>query len=490
MTPNVSITHVSGGLVSQDIIPDRVHLKIGQAETGDVDKVYWIYSGNHAKDVFGKGELVDSLIQHFEEFNQLKGQIASPILAVRPLNDSVGSIATPVKSGSGLAAIPTTSGTPTGSRVVKLKISKAGAHGVAEYRKSLDGGISYGAAVVTPTTGTPISLDVGVSATFADNGTTPNNTFLVGDVYTFTITGPGATLASKLGTLEKMKREYKLFFIHIIGEATRAFAVSVNSILSEMASQHHLPTFAILEARKRAASGETVPAYYASLIEEWDPFFSERVSIVASEGRYIANGIESVGGFDLAKLEVGEWRNAATMLAAKLSASAPNISAGYVRDMQSLTFAEIRYWNEGYRDYMDAMHDMRLTVLKEYDDYDGIFIAKDRIKSKSDSDFAEIPERRRADKMHRLAYQESLPFLNEDTELKSGNGGIDFLKASMDAKISQEMEQPGRAEINSHKIVLDYDKSFIRTKLLKAKLTMFVAGRINAISWETSFGQV
>jgi len=489
MTPNVSITHVNGGLVSQDIIPDRVHLKIGSAEIGDADKVYWIYSGNQAKDVFGKGELVDSLIQHFEEFNQLKGQVASPVLAVRPINDSAGSVATPVKTGVGLAALPSTAGTPTGSRIVKIKISKAGAHGVAEYRKSLDGGISYGSAVVTPATGTPISLDVGVSATFADDGTTPANTFLVGDEYTFTISGPNASLAARLDTLEKMKREYRLYFIHILGEATRAFGVSVNSVLNEMASQHHLPTFSIVEARKKT-NLETVPEYLASLMAEWDPFYSERVSVVCSEARYIANGIESVGGFDLAKLETGEWRNAGTMLAAKLSASAPNISAGYVRDMQSLTFAEIRYWNEGYRDYMDAMHDMRLTVLKEYDDYDGIFIAKDRIKSKSDSDFAEIPERRRADKMHRLAYQESLPFLNEDTELKAGNGGIDFLKATMDAKISQEMEQPGRAEINSHKIVLDYDKSFVRTKLLKAKLTMFVAGRINGISWETSFGRV
>lgn len=490
MTPNVSITHVNGGLVSQDIIPDRVHLKIGQAELGDADKVYLIYSGNQARELFGKGELVDSIIQHFEEFNLLKGQLPAPVLAVRPINDSVGSVATPAKSGSGLAAIPSTSGTPNGSRVVKLKFTKAGAHGVAEYRKSLDNGISYGSAVVTPATGTAISLDVGVSVTFADDTTTPADTFLVGDEYTFTISGPGATLASKLDTLEKLKREYRLYFIHILGEATRAFAVSVNSILLEMASLHHLPTFAILEARKKADSGETVPEYFASIMEEWDPFFSERVSIVPSEGRYIANGIESVGGFDLAKLEVGEWRNAGSMLAAKLSAGAPNVSAGYVRDMQSLTFAEIRYWNEGYRDYMDAMHDMRLTVLKEYDDYDGIFIAKDRIKSKSDSDFADIPERRRADKMHRLAYQESLPFLNEDTELKAGNGGIDFLKASMDAKISQEMEQPGRAEINSHKIVLDYDKSFVRTKVLKAKLTMFVANRISGISWETSFGRV
>jgi hypothetical protein len=487
-TGNVNITHASGGLVSTDIIPDRVHLKIGSAESGDAEKAYLIYSGNQARDIFGRGELVDSLVQHFEEVNDQIGQVASPVLAVRPVNDSSGSIGTVTKQGTGLASNPNTAGTPTGSRVVKLRFTKAGAHGTAEFRKSLDGGISYSAPVVTPASNTPIALDVGVTATFVDSGT-PANTFQVGDEYTFPINGPGATYGSKVNALEKMKREYRMYFLHVIGEANRSNAVSVNSILVDMEKNHHLPVFAILEGRKRGV-GESSTDYFVSLQDEWDPFYSDRVSIVVAEGRYIAGGIEAAGGFELAKTMVGQWRNAGTMLAAKLSVAPVNVSAGYVRDMQSLTFAEIRHWNDGYRNYMDLLHDMRLTVLKEYDDKDGIYIARDRIKSKSDSDFADIPERRRADKMHRIVYRESLPFLNQDTEVKAANGGIDLVKATMDAKISQEMEQPGIAEINSHKIILDFDKSFSRTKILKAKLTMFVANRINGITWETSFGRV
>ena len=102
----------------------------------------------------------------------------------------------------------------------------------------------------------------------------------------------------------------------------------------------------------------------------------------------------------------------------------------------------------------------------------------------------EIPERRRADKMHRIVYRESLPFLNQDTDIRAGLGGLEYIKATCDAKISQEMEQAGRAEINSHKIILDPDKSFKLTKILKAQLTMYVAGRVAAIEWTTSFAQV
>lgn len=487
-TGNVAVTHVSGGLLSADLIPDRLHCKIGQAETGEANRPYLISNYNQARDIFGSGELSDSIRQHFEEFNELLGQSPVPVLAVRAENDSAGSVASPVLTGTGSAAAPTVTGTPTGSRTVKLKFTKAGAHGTAEYRKSVDGGLTYGTPLVTPASGSPISLDVGVTASFVNAGT-PSATFAAGDIWTFTITGPGATLASRLAALQANMRNYRAYWFHILGESTRAFAVSVDSVLASMASLHHHPTFGVLEGRKKSV-GETVPAYFASLMEEWDPFYSDRLSIISAEGRYIPGGIASLGGFALAKenTSVGEWRNAATMLCTKLSASAPNISAGYVKLMRSLTFAEIRYWNEGYRDYMDSMHDMRLTVLKEYDDNDGIYIAKDRIKSKYDSDFAEIPERRRADKMHRIVYKESLPFLNADTEVKNSESGLESVKVNCDAAVARQMEVPGQAEINSHKITLDPDKSFARTKLLKARLTMYVAGRIDGISWETNFG--
>ncbi|EMN48806.1 hypothetical protein LEP1GSC088_3933 [Leptospira interrogans str. L1207] len=111
------------------------------------------------------------------------------------------------------------------------------------------------------------------------------------------------------------------------------------------------------------------------------------------------------------------------MATAKIAATSVNVSIGYVKDMRSLTFSEIRYWDEGYRNYMDLLHDMGLMVLKQYDDYDGIFIARDKIKASSDSDFKELLERRRADKMHRILYRESLQFLNMDTEVDSGSGG-------------------------------------------------------------------
>jgi len=487
-TPDVITTHQDGGLGNSDFIPDRVHAKIGQAEGGDADTIYLIRNYAQGKNIFGAGALVDALRQHFEEFDELQGQRPAPVLAVRPANDTAGSIGIPVHTaGTGLAALPTTAGTVTGSRIVVLKFTKAGAHATAEYRRSTDGGQTFEAPVVTPASGEPISLAVGATATFTNHGT-PADTFHVGDIYTFTITGPSPSNSARLDALDVLLKEYRMYWVHVIGGATRAFAVSVSQVLETMETENHLPIFAVLEGLPKTSG--TVEEYMQSLVDEWDPFVHSRVAIVTAEGRYIPGGIRAFGGFGAvydAGDTIGSWRNAATLLCAKLAAGAPNVSAGYVKIHRSLTMSEIRYWEEGYQDYMDVLHDMGLTVLKKYDDYEGIFIAKDRIKAAGDSDFRDIPERRRADKMHRIAYQNSLQFLNQDTEARSGSGGLEYIQATIDQAISDAMEKPGAAEISGHAIKLDPEKTFATTKILEADLVMFIKGRINGIRWRTSF---
>lgn len=187
-TGNVTTYHQDGGINFNDVKPDRVGSKVGTAKTGDANRVYVINNTPQAKDVFGRGELVDALEQFFEEFDEQKGQKPVPVLCVRPFNDLAGSVGTITKVGTGEAALPVTSGTPTCSRVVVLKITKAGACGNAEYRKSVDGGANFSTPLIVPSSSSAISLDVGVNTIFT-NASTPANTFQLGDTFTFTITG-------------------------------------------------------------------------------------------------------------------------------------------------------------------------------------------------------------------------------------------------------------------------------------------------------------
>ncbi|TGM88495.1 DUF2586 family protein [Leptospira licerasiae] len=491
---SVSTTHVSGGLGNSFPYEDKVHAKIGQAEGYDANKPILISTYGQGKDVFVQGELVDALKQHFEEFNEEAGEIPVPVLCIRPENDQPGSVdpAVPGEENAGLADLPTVEGSPTGSRVVVLKITKAGALGTAEYRKSENGGESFGPPVITPSTGI-IALAVGVTATFANDTTTPADTFKVGDTFTFNIKGPTASAAKRLVAIEVLKTidqgNNPFYWFHHIGGVNRAFAVSVSVLLEEMRTQNLFRIFGVLET-ERKQTAETVESYFLRMQDEWDSYENERVAVIGAEGRYIPGGTDSQGGWN-ASLEladsIGEWRNAATFLCARLAASRVNESAAWVAKNKSRTFIGIRYWTEGYKNYLGALDDLGLTMLKIYPDWQGVYIASDNLMAPSTSDFQNIPELRRANKMHRIVYRGSLPFLKMDTETNSGSGGLDAIKAEVDKKVSEEMERPGEAEISGHEIIFGTIKKVGQKKILPATMKMKIKDRLDTIQWTTEF---
>ncbi|EKS10255.1 DUF2586 family protein [Leptospira santarosai] len=490
---SVSTTHVSGGLGNSFPYEDKVHAKIGQAEGYTANTPILISSYQQGKDVFVKGELVDALKQHFEEFDESQGEVPVPVLCIRPENDQVGSVdpMIPGPANTGLANAPTISGTPVGNREVVLKITKAGALGTAEYRKSEDGGDTFGPLLVTPVSGV-IALSVGVTATF-HNGTTPADTFHAGDTFAFTIKGPDASPGARLIAIESLKTvdqgNTPFYWFHHIGGISREFAISVSTLLEEMRTQNLFRIFAVLEIERKSTS-ESAETYFLRIQDEWDSYENEKVCVVGAEGRYIPGGINSNGGWN-ASLElaptIGEWRNAATFLCARLAAHPVNVSAAWVAKNKSRTLIGIRYWNEGYKGYQTAFDDLGLTILQIYPDYQGVYIASDNLMAGSTSDFQYIPELRRANKMHRIVYLESLPFLKSDTETNSGSGGLDYFKATIDAKVSSEMERAGEAEISGHEIKLQPIKTLNGRKVLPVTLKMYIKDRIDAIQWSTEF---
>lgn len=490
---SVTTTHVSGGLGNSFPYEDKVHAKIGQAEGYTANTPILISSYQQGKDVFVKGELVDALKQHFEEFNETVGEIPVPVLCIRPENDQAGSVdpMIPGPANTGLADPPTILGSPVGNRGVVLKIAKAGALGTAEYRKSEDGGDTFGPLLVTPLSGM-IALAVGVTATF-HNDTPLADTFHVGDTFTFNIKGPGSSPGARLAAIETLKTidqgNSPFYWFHHVGGVDRAFAISVSTLLEEMRTENRFRIFAVLETNRKLPS-ESVETYFLRIQDEWDSYENERVCVVGAEGRYIPNGIQSNGGWN-ASLElagtIGEWRNAATFLCARLAAHRVNVSAAWVARNKSKTLIGIRYWNDGYKGYQTAFDDLGLTILQVYPDYQGVFIASDNLMAGPNSDFQYIPELRRANKMHRIVYRESLPFLKSDTETNSGSGGLDYLKATIDAKVSSEMERAGEAEISGHEIKLQPIKTVNGRKILPVTLKMYIKDRIDAIQWSTEF---
>lgn len=495
---SVTTTHQSGGLNNSEGFEDRIHAKIGEAELGEPNKYKLIFSTQEAKDYFGQGPLVDSLQQHFEEFDEAAGEVPVPVLAGRPASDTVGTVepAIPSETNTGSAVAPTVSGNPTGSRKVVLRFTKAGALGAAEVRKSEDGGVNFAPPVILPLSGV-IALAVGASATFT-NATTPADTFKVGDTWTFIINAPSASMASVLECVNSLKQldqaDNPFYFIHVIKGVNRATAVAIGQLLLEMRNEKLFRLFAVLEVEGKLTTpvAETVPAYFQRIQDEWDSFRSENVCVVSAEGRYIAGGIESAGGWNAAK-EISEaneiYRNAATFLSARIAASRVNESAAWVKKNKSRTFIGIRYWNGAYNTYLKPLDSIGLTMLQMYPDERGVFIASDNLMAAADSDFKNIPEMRRKNKLERIIYKTSLPFLKMDTETNSGSGGLDAVKAYCDKAVSESMEKPGESELSGHEIVFGKIKKVGNQKVLPATIKMFIKDRLDAIQWTTQFGQ-
>lgn len=487
-TGDVSTYHASGGICATSYSVDRVHAKVGTAEGGNANQIYLISNAAQARNTFTKGPLVDALTQHFEEFNEDAGEQAVPVLAVRPDNDTAGSVDVEASAdNTGSAPVPTTSGTVNATKTVLIVVTKEGACGTAEYKRSIDGGKTYETPLVFPASGDTISLTAGVTATFTDY-TTPADTFDVGDTFTFTLTAPTPSTSSVLTAIDSLKQEYRAYFIHVMYETDLALAVSLSTVADDFADTYHNPMRIITEALSKE-DAETVSEYYARLMTEYESFFSDRVMIVAWEGYYISGGVEVAGGYEAIESlgTTGEWRNAATFLAARAAASSVNESTAWVSKNRSRTFSKIRYWSEGYQDYYDAMDDMRLVVGKVYDNYPGVFIASDKIKSHPDSDFIELPEGRRADKMHRIVRSTTLPYLHADAETESSSGGIDAVEAAVNAAVSKEMMTAGSKEISSAKVTLDPDGTYVQDQILIAKMQMGIKGRTQSIEWTTSF---
>ncbi len=499
-SPNVTTTHKDGKLGASSLRWDRMSAKVGACEGSNdfpINTPKLIRNAVQAKNLMERGPLLDRVIQYFEEFNSDLNQEAAPLVCVRSENDIDAETPSFQKNvdpdTGGKAADPTISGTPTATRSVVLRIVKGGAHETAQYRRSTDGGETFEATETTPASGRAIELAAEVSAKFTDHATAADETFAKDDEWTFEIKGPTSSFAAHetaAKTLKNVDQSQMPFnWIHLSMPVTPTDATEVVKILDDLETNYHLPLFAVLEARPKQQSETTVANYYQRLLDEWEPFYNARVVICASEGRYIAGGIKAAGGFSAVGQTVGEWRNAASMLTAKLAAGAVNVSAGWVEKMRSLTFSEVRHWSEGYRDYMDLLHDAGLTVLRMYDDYQGVYIARDKIKARPNSDFQEVPERRRADKMHRLVYRHSLPFLNADSETESGSGGLEFFQAFISRKIAEEMQKPGQAEISGHTITLDPEGDYASTGILQADLEMQIGQRTKAIKWRTSFAR-
>lgn len=486
----VTTTYEDGGLENGVIDEDRMHAVIGVAETGDPNKGYLVSNVTQAHAIFTKGPLVDSISQYFEEFDET--ETPHPLVAIRATNDLPGSVDPFVFTGTGLAADPAVTGTPTGNRTVIVRFVTGGACGVAEYRISRDGGISFDTTQLTPPSGDPIYLDAGISAAWTDYSI-PADTFHAGDEKHFVLHGPSASESMILDAVESvknLKREKRPSWVHVAHPVQKPFAVACESLGVQLASaEHQMPLYFVLESENyETVMGAATPVdddsvgdYFQSISDHWDDFVSPsgQVVIVSDQGRYIPGGIELAGGYTaLEGTTLGEWRNAATFLCHCRASGPVSESPAWVKKHRSRTFSEIRFDQNNHSDWVTSLTASGHVMLTEYPDYEGVYLASGKMKSRHDSDFQFVYNRARVDKADRIVYRVSIPFIEAD----ENNIDLDTIKLECEKAVKEKMLSPGAVEIADFKIRFDR-KKFEKTGAIDARLEIKPGQHVKSIGW-------
>lgn len=432
MNNPITLNLADGGLGKGKDGIDGLHVKIGVAELGTENILYPIANDKEALSRFGKGSpLAESLARHFKE-----GGIRC--FGIRPTNDVACSNGTVVHTGTGTAAgVP--GGTPAGSRNFVIEIILGGEPATATYRWSQDGGITWSSVYITPASGTAINLACGVTITFTGTG---SGAFVAGDKYSFASTGPSASAANFLLAIDAVREQFNptnmpYRFNHIVGGFDRTFWESVASKAEDFETARIFEYF-VLEYPTKTTGTDL--EYIQDIIDEGRLFFSKHAAIVGARLRY---------GDDV------DFKSAAILLCAQLSAHRVNIHPGWVQECASKTAKEIQFWDT-LKDYVESMDLSNIIIACQYENWDGIYIKKDHLMSPADSDFQTIHDLRPANKIRFLAYAKIMPFVNSQNNPAEGdNAGIISLISELDTEISQQMEKQGEMEIAGHEVEID-----------------------------------
>ncbi len=460
MIGDVNTNLLDAGLGAPPKGEDGQHLKVGAAEGGDANKIYEFGSYFDAKQVLVSGPLLEAIKQYYEEFSKEKDQTPPRLFVARPVNDVAGSIGTVTHTGTGTAT-HATSGTVTGTRKFIIEIITGGASATATYRKSTDGGKTWSGALTTPASASPISLAAGVSIAFT-NGGTPSASFVAGDTYEFSCTGPTASLSNTLTAIRAAKQFHDVKFVHVLGNFASSFWVTLAALRAEWITKYKHRVFFIVEVAPRdTENSETVATYATNRINDAKAFKDIGVLPIFMRGRYSATG---------------EYGNLANVLAAKLSAARVHESPGFVAKFAFLTITEIEDYDalsnrdDDEKSWLDLLQDNGYIVAVKYEDYPGFYFSSAKTMAPETSSFNRIQKLRVADKVCTVVRRGILKYIQSPNHAEAGLGGIAALKTDIDNAITGRMEVKGNRELDSHETLLSSAQPKIKDGIVQGKI--------------------
>ena len=457
--PDVNIVILDGGLGLLPPSASGLHCKVGVASKGIIGQIVALSSADQVADAFGTGPLANALYDSF-----MAG--AGVIYAVRADGDIPGTIGavTATKTGQGNMTV---SGSPLDAYDVIVEIIDPRMLNVATFRYSLDGGDTYSRKATVPSGGTYQIPETGITLTFTEYATAPDDSFKAGDKYTFKTTAPGASVSSINAAIDPLigtNAAYEL--IHVVGDSTSSMWAALSARAAEAESKFRWIHF-VAEARGPSAT-EDVDAWVNALVTEASGFASPRVSVVAARAEIADMKTGRIVDRNGAGIYVGR------LMSGKVSQSPGKVMVGPLPGINRLNPYGI---NDGHITMLD---EARYVTFRHYEGYGGTYVTNGRMMAEPGSDFTYVEARRTMDKACRLVRFAALRFM----QAEATPSGLDDLEARLQEPLGI-MKAEG--EILSGRVVIPRDQNILAGAKLQAKVRIVPIPIMREIEVEIGF---
>ncbi|SKC68276.1 DUF2586 family protein [Maledivibacter halophilus] len=443
---DVKIKIADGGLGISSAGGDGIHVKIGVSKA-EKNKLIVINSSmkvNEIKDVLGHSPLADAVMDSI-------GTGASTIYCIPTQGTEAGSIGDVIHSGTGEATY-TVSGTPKNSYEIIIEVLKDGGLNGATYRYSIDGGNSFTGEKTIPTDGEVTIENTGIKITFTE-AADPENSFKIGDVYSFKTTAPKMSnqeVLDAISTTEDAVFEFE--YIHIVGESDAPMWAAVATQADILFSTYFKPVFIICEARNKKKE-ESISEYVESLITARNSVNNYRLQVVAARAEIVSLD--------------GKIRNSngAGDVAGLYSKSNVSQSIGEVSEFPLNNV--IKLLPEGIEPYISILDQAKFVTFRRYIGLEGFYVTNGRMFAPDGSDYQYAETVRTINKAVREIRKQALFNIQMQLDPINIEGSINLLKEFLQIPLENMTDDK---EIASGEVIIPKGQNVLGTSKLKVKV--------------------
>ena len=369
----------------------------------------------------------------------------------------------------------TAAGSPNNAFAVVVKITAQGTLNTAAFAYSIDGGNTYSDEITVPVAGKYEFPGTGVTVTFAAASDSPETSFQVGDLWSFSTTAPTLSKGDVLAAARKVKDFPEEFeWLHVVGDSDLDMWTAMGKLRDELAADYHKPLFVLLEAAY-PEDEDDLTEWARELAKARGQVRNTDVQVCTSWGRLVRlDGSTQI--VNLAGVASGLYARAG--VAESIGKTRPEAGFGIKKSkLKELLPAAMD------DTIIKALDEAGFLTFRGYSGLEDFYVYHTKMLSPETSDFRYAEDIRVKNKVIREVRKEALLLLNDDIDMSDFDGEMQarakFLAVPLDKMIAAK--EISRAEVT---IPEGQEETFLETELLRVRILYLSRGYIREIEIE------